>query len=149
MKNYFALLILALTFLFASCNNRVQVTPKDLVIADSAININFKAYPDNDYYRSNLSGIYTADIELYLRAFQALNPKTPVQLTFHSDKFGILIIKKDTLYPDDQTSLVYSDFNNFRQNAKFYSNIIGTQKLDFDLKISTTVKKASTSFENR
>ena len=143
------LLFIGSSFLFISCNNRIEVTPKDIVVKDSLINANFKAYADNDYYRSNASGIYIAGIELYVRAFQALNPKTPISLTFHSENFGVLIVKKDTLYPDDQTTLLYSDFVNFRQNATFYTFSQGNQKLDFDLSISSTAKKASTTFENK
>jgi hypothetical protein len=149
MKTILNISLIALFLLAMACNNRVQVTPKDVIAMDSTINANFKAYSDNDYYRINAKGIYVANIELYLRAFQALNPKTPVALTFHSDNFAVLIVKKDTLYPDDQTTLLYSDFINFRQNATFYSTSQGNQKVNFDLLISNTAKKATATFENR
>jgi hypothetical protein len=136
-------------FLLLACNNEIVLKPKENIKSDSTINFNFKAIPDNDYYRANTMGIYEVDIELYLRPFQAINSNLPISLVFKTNNFGLFVIKKDTLYPDDQTKLFLSDFQNFRKNGKFYTNIFGKQSLDFELEIGKTKKSTKTSFETK
>jgi hypothetical protein len=112
-------------FLLLACNNDIALKPNENIKSDSTINFNFKAIPDNDYYRAKAKGIYEVDIELYLRLFQEINSNLPISLVFKSNKFGLFVIKKDTLYPDDQTKLVLSDFQNYRKYAKFYTKGLG------------------------
>lgn len=132
-----------------SCSNEIDLVPIENSSRDSTINFNFKAIPDNDYYRANENGVYTADIELYLRPFQEIISKTPLKFVFKSDNFGVFVIKKDTLYPDDQTQLSYSDFRNFRQYGQFYTNHFGKQSLSFELEISKSKQSAKAVFETK
>lgn len=132
-----------------ACNNDIGIKPLENSSIDSTINYNFKALPDNDYYRTNSQGIYKADIELYLRPFQKLAPNTTVFLKYQTDNFGVFIIKKDTLYPDDQTKLLLSDFQNFRKNGQFFANSIGKQNLNFEIEIGKTKKFAKATFETK
>jgi hypothetical protein len=147
MKNLILFTILGLAII--SCNNDIAVKPLENSSTDSTISFNFKATPDNDYYRANSQGIYKADIELYLRPFQELAPNTTVFLKYQTDNFGVLIIKKDTLYPDDQIRLLLSDFNNFRKNGHFFTNNIGKQNLNFEIEIGKTKKATKATFETK
>jgi hypothetical protein len=147
MKNIILTTVLVLVLI--ACNNDIAIKPLENYSSDSTINFNFKAIPDNDYYRANSQGIYKADIELYLRPFQELAPNTPVLLNFKSDNFGVFIIKKDTLYPDDLMKLLLSDFKNFRKNGAFYTNILGKQSLNFELEIGKSNKATKAIFETK
>lgn len=138
-----------LATILMACNNDIVLKPIENNSSDSTINYNFKAIPDNDYYRANINGIYEADIELYLRTFQETSPKTSILLKFKSDNFGVFVIKKDTLYPDDETKLVLSDFQNYRNYGQFFTNISGKQSLDFELQISKTKKESKAVFETK
>lgn len=135
--------------LLLSCSNDLVLENSPKIKADSSLNFNFKALPDQDYYRKNNKGVYQADIELYLRMFQDIPSKTPVTLTFRTEHFGVLLIKKDTLYPDDQTLLQLSDFKNFRQNATFYTQFTGSHHLDFEVQLAQTGRKSRVSFETK
>lgn len=132
-----------------ACNNDIALTPLEKSAGDSIANYNFKALPDNDYYRANPQGIYQVDIELYLRPFQDLAPQTPILLNFQTEKFGVFIINKDTLYPEDQTKLLLSDFKNLRKTGQFYTKDIGKQGLTFEIEISKTRKLARANFETK
>ncbi|MES2797370.1 MAG: hypothetical protein V4683_15470 [Bacteroidota bacterium] len=132
-----------------ACNNPLSIKPSEFPSPDSTISFNFKAIPDNDYYRPDSTGVYTSDIELYLRTFQEVSTKTSVLLKFKSNNFGVFIIKKDTLYPDDQTLLVLSDFKNFRLNGQFYTYSVGKQNLDFEGQIGKTKKVFKAVFETK
>jgi hypothetical protein len=149
MKNLILISILGLVIILVSCNNDIGIKPKGNNSSDSTINFNIKAIPDNEYYRANSNGIYKADIELYVRKFQEIALKTPISLQFKTDNFGVFILKKDTLYPDDFTKLSLSDFNNYRLNGQFYTNNIGKQLLNFELQIGKTKKAAKATFETK
>jgi hypothetical protein len=135
--------------LMVSCNPPISLKPAEFSSPDSTVNYNFKALPDNDYYRANSSGVYMADIELYLRSFQKVNPNHPILLQFKTNNFGVFILKKDTLYPDDEIKLKLSDFQNYRFNGQFYTNILGKQSLDFNMEIGKTKKQAKANFETK
>jgi hypothetical protein len=120
--------------IFLACNNQIQVTPNSETKKDSTINLNFKVVPDADFYLPK-NGIYKANLELYLRAFEPLAPKTPINLKFKPNHFAVIVIAKDTLYPDDEFKLLFSDFKNYRYFADYYTIYGGKQSVEFDLEI--------------
>ena len=148
-KLYQFIFFVGITIFQISCNNDIAIKPVENSSLDSTINYNFKAIPDNDYYRANANGIYEADIELYFRPFQEIYPKTTINLVFKSNNFGVFVLKKDTLYPDDQVKMLASDFINFRKNGKFYTNNLGKQSLNFELEIGKTRKASISNFETK
>jgi hypothetical protein len=131
-----------------ACNNPIQIIPSSETPKDSTLNLNFKVIPDNDFYNSKV-GIYKANLELYLRAFESIAPKTPITIKFKPNNFAVLVIAKDTLYPDDEIKLLFSDFKNYRYFADYYTIYGGKQKVEFDLMVGGTRLVGGCGFENR
>jgi hypothetical protein len=131
-----------------ACNNPIQVTPTSENKKDSTLKLNFKVVPDADFYNAK-AGIYKANLELYLRAFEPIVPKTPITLKFKPNNFAVLVIAKDTLYPDDEVKLLFSDFENYRFYADYFTIYNGKQKVEFDLAVGGTRFVGDCGFENR
>ena len=131
-----------------ACNIPIQVTPTSETKKDSTLKINFKVVPDSDFYTAK-AGVYKANFELYLRAFEQIAPKTPITLKFKPNNFAVLVIAKDTLYPDDEIILLFSDFKNYRYFADYYTIYDGKQKLEFDLVLGGVKFVGGCGFENK
>lgn len=131
-----------------ACNNPINVTPVSETKNDSILNLNFIVVPDADFY-SFKNGVYKSKLELYLRAFEPIAPTSPITLKFKPNNFAVLVIAKDTLYPDDEIKLLFSDFKNYRHFADYYTIYSGTQKIEFDLVIGGIKMVGGCGFENR
>jgi hypothetical protein len=131
-----------------ACNNPIHVTPTTEIQKDSTLKLNFKIVPDADFYTAK-AGVYKANLELYLRAFEPIAPKTPITLKFKPNNFAVLVIAKDTLYPDDEIKLLFSEFKNYRNFADYYTIYGGKQRVEFDLVVGETRFLGGCGFENR
>jgi hypothetical protein len=128
-----------------SCNKTIEVSPSTSLTMDKTIvpDYNFLATTAYDFVYPNSNQTFILPIELYLRPFEGVRDTTNFVLEYDSNKYGQLVILKDTLFPGDKIRIKYADFTKFRLVPTYYTVVSGEHSLSFSISTSG-IRKSST-----
>jgi hypothetical protein len=128
-----------------SCNRTIEVTPITSHRVDNAIvpDFNFLATAAYDFVYPNPNQTFILPIELYLRPFEGVQDATNFVLEYDSNKYGQLVILKDTLLPGDKIRIKYSDFTKFLLVPTYQTIVSGEHSLSFSISSSGTRKRST------